>query len=301
MQDAATRVSYPEAQDWLGVWGLGVSKSQLQRLSKRLERRQQELTGQQLRAMGAMALAGREDTGGKRWCIEMDGCLVATKATSGIEWPEVKSALLYPMRSPTQRHYLSCLGSVEEFAPLVHGLLRQARVRQSDRLIGISDRAVWIAELMGDLGVHRHILDVYHASTYLETLLLGLGWPEEQRLEQRKSLVNGEISLQRWLNRHLHNPSLDEAGRKALAFLEKQAQLDHTDYPRFKHEGLEVIGSGQIEGANKHIIGQRLKITGAHWSVSGADAKALARSQFFTLTPVTSFDLLRLQAFPPAA
>ena len=56
---------------------------------------------------------------------------------------------------------------------------------------GISDGAVWIADLLGDLGVKRHILDVYHASTYFQTLMAGLGYPEQQRLEQRKALLRG--------------------------------------------------------------------------------------------------------------
>ncbi|ADH65098.1 hypothetical protein Mesil_3284 (plasmid) [Allomeiothermus silvanus DSM 9946] len=88
---------------------------------------------------------------------------------------------------------------------------------------------------------------------------------------------------------------------KALHFLQHQAHLDLTDYPRFKREGIEVIGPGQIEGANKHVIGQRLKITGAHWSESGASAKALVRSRFFSHNPVTPFHAVRHAAFPTAA
>ncbi|MCX7601250.1 MAG: hypothetical protein N2Z75_04835, partial [Meiothermus sp.] len=88
---------------------------------------------------------------------------------------------------------------------------------------------------------------------------------------------------------------------KALRFLQKQAHLDPTDYPRFQREGIEVIGSGQIEGANKHVIGPRLKITGAHWSESGASAKALVRSRFFSHSPVTPFHAVRHAAFPTAA
>jgi hypothetical protein len=93
------------------------------------------------------------------------------------------------MRAPSQRYYVSALVSAGEFAPLVHGLLRQAGVRQADSLIGISDGAAWIAELLGDLGVKRHIPDVYHASTYFETLLQGLGFPEAQRAQRRRALL----------------------------------------------------------------------------------------------------------------
>jgi len=301
LRDAGLRVSYREAVDWLGQWGVEVSKSQLQRLCRRLDTTQQAIESQILAVKSSQVLAGREEERGRRWCIEVDGCLVATKVESGMEWREVKTAVLYPMRCPTQRHYVSALASAQDFAPWVHGLLRQAGVRQADRLIGISDGAVWIAELFGDLGVKRHILDVYHASTYLETLMLGLGWSDQQRLQQRQALLRGEINLQRWLNLNVRDQPLDQASQKALLFLQKQATLNHTNYPRFRREGLEVIGSGQVEGANRHVIQGRLKLTGARWSESGAKAKAFARSQFFTLSPLSSFRTVRLAAFPSAA
>ncbi|RIH81377.1 hypothetical protein [Calidithermus roseus] len=304
LQDAAMRMSYREAAGWLGRWRVKVSKSQLQRLCVALEGTQQALGRERLAQQAHQALPGREQERGRRWCIEVDGSLVPTRVDGGVEWREVKSAVLYPMRAPSQRYYVSALGSAGEFAPLVHGLLRQAGVRQADGLIGISDGAVWIAELLGDLGVKRHILDVYHASTYFETLLQGLGFPEAQRAQQRRALLRGEIDLQRWLNGHLNDPSLLGAlpteARKALHFLEKQALLNHTHYPQFRREGLEVIASGQIEGANKHVIQGRLKIAGARWSVSGAHAKAFGRSQLFSLRPIVSFDTVRHVAFPAA-
>jgi len=85
---------------------------------------------------------------------------------------------------------------------------------------------------------------------------------------------------------------------KALRFLQKQAHLDPTDYPRFRREGIQVIGSGQIEGANKHVIGPRLKITGVHWSESGASAKARVRSRFFSHSPRHTFPRRPTRRFP---
>lgn len=295
------RMSYREAEAWLGEWGVKVGKSSLQVLGIRLEQHEQGLSREGLTQLAQQPLKGREGERGRRWCVEVDGCLVATQVEGGIEWREVKSAVVYPMRCPSQRYYVSALTTATAFAPQVHGLLRHAGLRQSDTLIGLSDGAAWIAELFGELGVHRHILDVYHASTYLDTLMTGLGYSDAHRQEQRQALLRGEISIQRWLNLNLREQPINPEAHKALHFLQKQAHLDHTDYPRFKREGIEVIGSGQIEGANKHVIGQRLKITGAHWSESGASAKALVRSRFFSHSPVIPFHTVRHAAFPPAA
>jgi hypothetical protein len=42
-------------------------------------------------------------------------------------------------------------------------------------------------------------------------------------------------------------------------------------YDKFRKEGL-FVGSGVIEAGCKSIIGQRLKQSGMHWTVSGANS-----------------------------
>jgi hypothetical protein len=155
---------------------------------------------------------------------------------------------------------------------------------------------------MGDLGVHRHILDVFHASSYLETLMLALGWEDTLRTQTRQHLLGGDLDIQRWLN-SLSPPertNLKAEAAIALCYLEKQAMLNHTTYPKFNHEG---IGSGQVESANKAVFARRLKRSGACWLPALANAKALARAeyyetQYYATQPLAEFDLVRHQAFP---
>jgi len=295
-------VSYREAEEWLGLWGIHISKSQLGRVGGKLDQQQQSLSQDLLKAKAQQPLTDGKNQHRRWWCIEVDGSLVPTQMIGGTEWREVKSAVIYPMHCPSERYYVSELSDKDSFAPLVHGLLRVAGVKQNDRLIGITDGAVWIAELLGDLGVWRHILDVYHAAHYLESLLVGMGWSEPQRLHTRRGLLRGQLDLQAWLNHHAPDPvGLNQDAQKALSYLQKQTLLGHTAYPGFKAEGIEVIGSGQIEGANKHVIGARLKRSGCRWKQPGASAKALVRSQFFSVTDLIPFDQIRLAAFPNAA
>jgi len=301
---ACTRSSYRGAVAELRDWELEVSKSQLGRLGQTLDKSQQSLTQQYLHKASQQPLQERKKKHKRWWCIEVDGCFVPTAVEGGTDWKEVKSAVIYPMHCPSERHYVSGLCSKEEFAPLVHGLLRVAGVKQDDLLIGISDGAVWIAELMGDLGVWRHILDVYHVSSYMETLMVGLAWDQPLRDQTRATLLRGELDLQQWLNHlspTLNTKTLDEPSRKALAYLQKQALLEHTAYPRFKAEGILVIGSGQIEAANKQLIAQRLDRSGCRWKEPGANAKALVRAQFFSTSPIIPFEQVRHNAFPIAA
>jgi hypothetical protein len=219
--------------------------------------------------------------------------------------------------SRSERYQLSVLHGVERFTTLVLGLLRFAGVSQADCLVGLSDGAVWIANVFADACVNYHVLDVFHASSYLETLMLGLGWNETERTAERCCLQRGQIDLRSWLNVYVRPEqarALQAEPLKALQYLERQAELLHTTYPKFKALGLEVIGSGEIEGANKRpkpvrcwcgvkksVIGSRLKVSGAQWSACGAHSKSFARAMWASVREVVGFDQVRFEAFPRAA
>jgi hypothetical protein len=300
--ELATLLPYRRTSEVLKRWGVDVGKSLLCSLNEKLNETVQVQGSRKLSELAQEPLPSRCYSG-KTWMIEVDGKFVPVWTDEKtLEWREVKTAVLYPMRAPSERYYVSHIGDHEAFAKRVHGLLRHAGVRQEDKLIGLCDGALWIASLMGDLGVHRHILDVYHASTYFETLMLGLGWQEPEREVERRTLLRGNIDVQTWLNKHVPAQAvLNEDARAALAYLSKQARLDHTCYPRFRAEGLEVIGSGQIEGANKSVIGARLNISGAHWSQEGAQGMVFARAEYYSHRVLTDFHQVRHQAFPRAA
>ena len=223
--------------------------------------------------------------------------------TGRVRWREVKTAVLYPLHSPSERYRVCWLGSAEAFGARVRGLVRWAGLTQLDQLIGLSDGAAWISELMDDLGVRRHILDVFHASLYLERLMVGLGQDELARRATRLALMRGEVDIQLWLNVHTGGAvkqGLNEDALKALSYLEKQAEREHTAYPRFRVEGL-CIGSGQVEGSNKAVLRARLCVSGARWSETGARSKAFARGENSSRRALCSFENVRRAAFPRTA
>lgn len=53
------------------------------------------------------------------------------------------------------------------------------------------------------------------------------------------------------------------------------------NYPQRLAEG-RAIGSGQVEGACKHMIGRRLKQTGARWQVSRANRMAILCAMLYS-------------------
>lgn len=76
-----------------------------------------------------------------------------------------------------------------------------------------------------------------------------------------------------------------------------ETRLEHMDYPGYKAKGWP-IGSGQVEGMNKNVIGNRMKRSGMHWSRPGAARMASLRAQVCAERPLVAFDSLRHKAFP---
>lgn len=117
------------------------------------------------------------------------------------------------------------------------------------------------------------VLDIYHAAEHVAAtakVLYGEGNSEAKAWTDagRMALLHGgwpELKLQIEAARQsTRRPS----HRKSLAALETyfERQKDHLGYRRRLAEG-RTIGSGQVEGACKQVIGRRLKQTGARWRV----------------------------------
>jgi hypothetical protein len=235
--------------------------------------------------------------------LQIDGVMVLEKdkPSKGLcEGREVKQVLIYPLGKPRERHSIAT-SDPEQFQTLAHGLLRHAQVQQQDTLIGVADGSVWIDALFEELGVSVRILDVYHATTYLDKVMLALGWDEQQRLAHRCSWLRGDINAQVWLKHYLPlDPEVwlnwSKEAQTALAYLDKR--LEQMNYFDFKELGYP-IGSGQIEGANKAVIAARMKRGGMRWSHQGINRMAILRSQQCSVKPLFDFHVTRLLAFAP--
>lgn len=149
-------------------------------------------------AKDATLLAGR----GRKVVIEVDGVRVLEKAQDGVcAGIEIKSAVIHPVSAPQQRTLLADVCDAAAFTDQVAGLMREAELRAQDELVGLSDGATWIKHLYENLGT-PHIIDVYHSSSYLNTIMEALGWDEQQRDTTRAQWLRGEINAAAWLDEH---------------------------------------------------------------------------------------------------
>ena len=73
-------------------------------------------------------------------------------------------------------------------------------------------------------------------------------------------------------------PSLAEEIDKQAEYFE--TNVDRMRYPDFRQKGL-FVGSGVIEAGCKAIVGVRLKQSGMHWTIRGANAIIALRCCYF--------------------
>ncbi len=97
----------------------------------------------------------------------------------------------------------------------------------NDTLIGLADGSSWIDTLFEEFNVNVRILDVYHATLYLDKVMLALGWDDDKRLAQRCSWLRGDINARVWLNHYVpQNPevwlSWSIEAQAALAYLDSK-------------------------------------------------------------------------------
>ena len=146
----------------------------------------------------------------------------------------------------------------------------------------VGDGAEWIflqyKQMFGN-SPGRYLLDLYHVSEYLHDAgkgiaALGSDWAKDQ--ENR--LIEGDLEgVLKSLKAHLEDESLEDSKspvRRAYRYL--NSRKDQLDYAESKAEALP-LGSGMIEGAHRHVLQDRLKLSGAWWKQDNLYAMAHLR------------------------
>jgi len=168
------------------------------------------------------------------------------------------------------------------FAGLVkaEGIRRGADHVRQFTIIG--DGAAWIWNIASSqFPEATQIVDLFHAREHLHDLARSLelcsGTTKTtgSRPHRRPRLRRHRRHLRRRRTYPLIGVKKDELDT-ALGYFENNAP--RMRYHWFRQCGL-FVGSGVVEAGCKSVIGQRLKLSGMHWSVNGASAIATLRCQ----------------------
>lgn len=167
-----------------------------------------------------------------------------------------------------------CIGRVETAKQCVSrwsGIAKRLHIHDFEKLQFIADGAAWIWNGASQVFMNPDgCLDFYHACEHLKAaadsfppdvaenyyakwrgVLLTRGWP---------GIRDGLLSLKDSMDA----TSWEKQISRLLQYFENHRS--YLNYPQRLRLG-QTIGSGQVEGACKQMVGRRLKQTGACWSI----------------------------------
>jgi len=181
----------------------------------------------------------------------------------------------HPIRDPNSTTYVSTMGPIEEFGPL----LRQEAIRRGLALAVFAVLLIDGAEGLANMGrlcfpTAVQIVDFYHAMEHARKVLQALlGSKEHPDFKKRlgrwaRQLLRDKVEqLIAATRKECAGTARAEAVEKELGYFARN--VERMQYGTFRSRGF-FIGSGVIEAGCKTIIGARCKQSGMFWGVPGA-------------------------------
>jgi hypothetical protein len=189
----------------------------------------------------------------------------------------------YPVRDRDSASIITTFGPAAEFGKLVRaeGIRRGAGHIRQFTILG--DGAPWIWGIASEkFPEATQIVDLYHAREHIHSLTRSaefmLGDRRDEWLAKRlEDLDYGDIGgIERAVREFpFLGVKKDEVDRELGYFL---ANAPRMRYHWFRDRGL-FVGSGVVEASCKNLIGARLKRSGMHWALPGADAIITLRAE----------------------
>jgi hypothetical protein len=224
----------------------------------------------------------------KTLLTEMDGTMlpmVATKTGPGLDgrkgkelfWREARLCLARSLDA-VDAVYGATFGTVQIAGLLWRQVAEAAGLGPQTPVHGLGDGASWIINAFeehfgtGPDTQATYTVDFHHVSDYLAAAAQVLA-PERNKdwLHQHQGLLleNKVSDVLRTLEPHLEPAQQKETPvRSAHGYISERQQ--YMDYAGARAAGLP-IGSGEVEGAHRHVLQHRLKIAGAWWLERNAE------------------------------
>ena len=182
----------------------------------------------------------------------------------------------HPVRDHDSTTYVSTLGPLEEFGPL----LRQEAIRRGLALamtvVMLIDGAEGLAK-MGRLCFSNatQIVDFYHALEHAGKVLVALLGSKEHPDYNRRLGAWARRLLKDQVQKLIAETSKECAAKPQAEAVEKELgyfinNVARMQYGTFRRRGF-FIGSGVIEAGCKTLIGSRCKQSGMFWGEPGAE------------------------------
>ncbi len=182
----------------------------------------------------------------------------------------------FPIRDEGSTSYVGFIETAEDFGDRVYAEAIVRGLEKAKVVCVIGDGAQWIWNI-ADFHFKGaiQIIDLYHAREHYWYVAKKIfsndkkktkTWTDKRRKELDSGNVEKVIAAMKRLS-----PTTDEEKEeieKQISYFEKNKE--RMRYKKFRDQGL-FIGSGVVEAGCKNVIGQRLKQSGMHWTVKGAN------------------------------
>jgi hypothetical protein len=242
-----------------------------------------QITYQHARRMGAVEPAPPSRPA-KTLVTQIDGSMIPLvkpgqtgdrRKGKSLLWAEAR---LCCARAEDQVHrlYGATLGTLESVSLLWGQTARYGGLQEGTFVHGIGDGAPWIVEKFNDnFGSQgKYLIDFYHVSEYLAAAALKIAGPKKAAAwlkKQKARLMRGQATkILRTLHPHREVAGTTETPVEDAARYIRQ-RLKHLHYDQARRANLP-IGSGEVESGHRHVIQHRLKLSGAWWKETNAQA-----------------------------
>lgn len=203
------------------------------------------------------------------------GCGTDRRKGKQLYWREARLCLARAA-DREQACYGATLGSSEVAGWLWQQVAQMAGMTAQSKVHGVGDGAPWIVEKFTDYFGHQgaYLIDFWHVSQYLGAAAEKIAPPGKAvawRHRQQGRLLENKVSqVLRSLRDHCEPEGSDEAPVRA-AWIYLTERDKHLDYAGSRKQGLP-IGSGEVEGGHRHVIQERLKLSGCWWKETNASS-----------------------------
>lgn len=182
-----------------------------------------------------------------------------------------------PIRDEQSTTYVGAIEKAENFNKRIYAEAKLRGFQRAKRVCVIGDGAAWIWNIVRENFWNAiQIVDIYHAREhYWKCARIVFStkskrqrqWAESRKEELDRGNVEAVIKALRQLR------PKNEESKKMIDLTVKyfEQNKERMRYNVFRDQGL-FVGSGVIEAGCRSVIGQRLKQSGMHWTVNGANS-----------------------------
>lgn len=182
-----------------------------------------------------------------------------------------------PIRDEGSTSYTGVIEPAEAFGSRIYREAKRRGMDSAQEVCVIGDGALWIWNIADEhfYGAVQ-IVDLYHAREHYWKVARASFGQNKQKLHQwtedrRTELDNGRVEdVIRAIKRLRPQSEYDkEVCTREVGYFEKNKE--RMRYAEFRRRGL-FVGSGVLEAGCRTVVGQRLKQSGMHWTVRGANS-----------------------------